>query len=162
MLHLGAIGRWDEFVAAIGNDDPAAAQAILDAAQVANAETAKLGQPSQLRADPDEDEQEEDLPDPRIWWDMSREEYRTSFPPPDGEQCLEQGAVGHRDYNRSLTIEEFDLVTRDRLALATEQRAADEQEREAYFASLRAALAAEDKPQPAGRIAAPVPSDAEG
>jgi len=150
--HLGAVGRWDEYVAAIGSDDAAAAEAILDAAQSpvpSEVEGAKVSQPSQLRPDSDEAEEDPDIPDPRIWWDMTRKEYRTSFPPPEGDECHEHGAVGSRDYHRSLSPEELDLVTRNRLAEATEQRAAGEQERESYFASLRAELAEEDKPQSA-------------
>ena len=153
--HLGAVGQWDDYVAAIGRDDADAAQAILDAhvaaAENAKAETMKVSQPSQLRPDPDEEMEEDDLPDPRIWWDTTRKEYRTSFPPPDGEQCHEQGAVGHRDYNRSLTAEEADLVTGKRLAEAAELRAADDLERASYFELLRTELLAEDQPQPTSK-----------
>ena len=56
--HLGAVGRWDDFIAAIGKDDDAAAQAILDA------ETAKLSQASQLRPG---DEEEDEVEERRIW-----------------------------------------------------------------------------------------------
>ena len=154
--HLGAVGQWDEFVAAIGADDATVAQAILNTARAAHVENAKaeitkVSQASQLRADPDDDEEEEDLPDPRIWWDTTRKENRTSFPPPEGHACHECGAVGTRDYHRSLTLEESDLISRDRNIRAAEQQAADEVERQTYFETLRAGFAEKNKPQPAGK-----------
>ena len=79
---------------------------------------------------------------------MTRKEYRTSFPPPDGEQCHEQGAVGHRDYNRTLTADEADLFLGKRLAEAAELRAADDLERKDYFDRLREELLATAKPSP--------------
>jgi len=158
LRHLGAIGRWDEFVAAIGADDPAAAQDILDAyvaAEQAKSEMAKVSQPSQLRAEPGEEEEADDLPDPRIWWEMGRTEYRTSFPPPEGEPCHAQGKVGHRDYNRSLTAAELELFTCKRLVEPPEQQAADIRERDSYFAALR-------EPEPPTAGADPPPSEGEG
>lgn len=156
--HLGAVGQWDTFVAAIGADDCATAQAIIDAhtaaVESARLDSAKLSQPSQLRPGPDQ-EMEEEIPEPRIWWEMGRKEYRTSFPPPEGEQCHEQGEVGHRDYNRSLTAEEADLFLGLHLAEAAELRAADDVARKDYFDRLREDMLAMVKPAPDGTAGKP-------
>lgn len=79
---------------------------------------------------------EDDLPDPRLWWDMGRKEYRTNFPPPDGHACIENECFGHRDYHRSLTDEEAALMAVRDAVRAAERRAADEADRDAFFAAL--------------------------
>ena len=138
--HAGAVGRWDDFTSAIGRDDQDAALAILDAAQTpvsSEGETAKPGQPSQL-GEVEDDEQDEVAE--RLWWDDDRDEWRTDFPPPPGFAGNEAGEVGGWRYHRSLTGEELELVKRDCAAADEEDRAADQDERDRYFAEIRASL----------------------
>ena len=78
---------------------------------------------------------EEDIPDPRIWWDSTRKAYRTDFPPPEGSDCQEHEQFGHRDYDRSLTDAEAATMTARDDAVAAKRRATDEAERDAFFAS---------------------------
>lgn len=138
--HLGAIAHWDEFIAAIGDDDPAAALAIIDThhatLEQARAKTVQHRQPCQLRPDDEQPEEEQDLPDPRIWWDTAHKAYRTNFPPPEGADVFEQERFGHRDYQRDLTEEEAALLAARDNAAAAKRRAADEAERAAFFASM--------------------------
>lgn len=89
---------------------------------------------------------DDDLPDPRIWWDMGRKEYRTNFPPPSGSNCVEHESFGSRDYHRSLTPDETELMVRKESIEAAERRAAGEVERDAFFAALREPVPA-TKPQ---------------
>jgi hypothetical protein len=82
---------------------------------------------------------DENLPDPRIWWETGRKAYRTNFPPPDGSECHQDEQFGHRDYHRALTdAEAATMADRDN-ALAAKRRTADEVERDSFFASLRGA-----------------------
>ena len=168
--HLGAIAHWDEFVAAIGSDDPSAAHALLDDhalatakeaetvnAKTLQAKTANLSQPSQLPLGDDDDIDDEDLPDPRIWWESGRKAYRTNFPPPEGQECFEQGQFGHRDYQRDLTKAEAALMAARDNARAAQRRAADEAERDAFFASV--GEEEQDVPSPS---APPTPPPEEG
>ncbi len=138
--HLGAIAHWDEFIAAIGDDDPAAALAIIDThhatLEQARAETAQLRQPCQLRSEDEQPDEEQDLPDPRIWWDSGHKAYRTNFPPPEGADVFQQERFGHRDYQRDLTEQEAALLTARDEAAAAQRRAVDEEERKAFFAGL--------------------------
>jgi len=97
---------------------------------------------------------EEDLPDPRIWWESGRSAYRTNFPPPEGSDCHEHEQFGHRDYHRSLTDPETATMTARGDALAAKRRAADEAERDAFFASVGEA----EVPPPS---AAPTPPSAD-
>ena len=121
--HLGAVSQWDEFVAAIGSEDQARAEAIL-----AHDDSAKPSQASQLR--------DESTPDiERVWWDEAKEEWRTDFPAPPGFD----GFVSDDEwkFERTLTAEELDLVERNRAAGEQAEREEDENERNAYFATLR-------------------------
>ena len=121
--HLGAVSQWDEFLAAIGSEDQARAEAIL-----AHDDSAKPSQASQLR--------DESTPDiERVWWDEAKEEWRTDFPAPPGFD----GFVSDDEwkFERTLTAEELDLVERNRAAGEQAEREEDENERNAYFATLR-------------------------
>lgn len=124
--HLGAVGAWDDFTSAVGRDDGAAAQAILDAA--------KISQPSQLVLDPDDDLEH----DERVWWNKSLGEWRTDFAPPEGFEGTESHKFGEPRYHRSLTDDELDLVSLDRGAGASEDSGDAEADRECYFGLLRA------------------------
>ena len=83
-----------------------------------------------------DDMDDEDLPDPRIWWEPGRRAYRTNFPPPEGQYCHENEQFGHRDYHRSLTDAEAATMAARDDASAAARRAADEVERQAFFAGL--------------------------
>ncbi|MCL6698378.1 hypothetical protein LZ496_06230 [Sphingomonas sp. NSE70-1] len=84
-------------------------------------------------ADIDDGEEEE-----RIW--IEDHSWRTNFPPPDGFNGFEEGCYGEPDYSRQCTPEERELLDRrypDAFTdAATDQRQADEVEREAFFAAL--------------------------
>jgi len=98
-------------------------------------------------------------PDPgaRIWWDQGAEEWRTDFPPPPDTDPVEYAEWGDVTYERELTLEEG--LVADQLADAAEDagREADEAERDAWFATVRDALAALEEQEGADPDAAPAP-----
>ena len=116
------------------------------------AKTVNVSQPSQLPLGDDDAVDDENLPDPRIWWETGRTAYRTNFPPPDGSDCHEHEQFGHRDYHRALTDAEAATMTARDDARAAKRRAADETERDAFFASLGEAESS--CPFPLGEVAA--------
>ena len=124
--HLGAVRQWDQFTAAIGNDEQAEAAAILDPPAPSGDEDVKQGQPSQLPEVPKKRE--------RVWWDRESGEWRTNFPPPP---CFD-GLLIHTEwlYERTLTADELELVEREAAIEEEAENAEDEAERDAYFAKL--------------------------
>ena len=124
-------GQWQELLDALSEDRQSDARTLLESPKV----DSEVDNPPVEGVEGD-DMDEEILPDPRIWWDMSRKEYRTNFPPPEGSDCHEHEHFGHRDYHRSLTADESELMARRDSAEAAERRAADVEERDAFFANL--------------------------
>lgn len=127
--HSGAVGRWDEFTAAVGADDADAARAILDPAQAA-----KLSQASQLS----EEVEREPVVEHRVWFDEDTEQWRTDFPPPEGFDGDEDERL--YEYSRTLTAEELVPVERFAEIDEAKERAAEAAERDAWFANLAASL----------------------
>jgi hypothetical protein len=139
--HLGAVARWEEFVAAIGNADDAGAETILAAAQ-----TAKQGQASQLPYSDDEDGEVAEAKDWRIWWDEDEQEWRTDFPPPPGFTGAQRGEYGCWRYSRALTAEELELTEQDYRRERQSDMTAAAADRDQYFAALAARARGEDCP----------------
>jgi hypothetical protein len=71
--------------------------------------------------------------DDGVWW--------TDFPPPDGFPGEERGQWGDEDYARECSGDECDLLDAARDAELAELKAAEEAERNSFFAGLSAELA---------------------
>ena len=129
--HLGAVAHWDEFMAAVGEDDSDAAAALL-AAWV----PAKLSQASQPAA-PHGVEVE------RVWWDEKLEEWRTDFPAPLGFT----GFVADEDdaFQRELTPAELAIVQRSCDANDQAECEEGEADRDIFFAALAAEVEGDEE-----------------
>jgi hypothetical protein len=95
--HLGALQRWDDFIAAIGRGEHARAEAMLENA--APPQTAIHCQNCQL---PYSDEEEKGFSHPRVWRDWKTEEWRTDYPPSPDFTGVEEGDWQDEGYRRSL------------------------------------------------------------
>ena len=73
-------------------------------------------------------------------WEGDYGEWRTNCPPPPGFDGDEEGAWHEDDYHRSCTAEELAVLDQVRERQLAGQRAAEEAERAAFFAQLRAEL----------------------
>lgn len=72
----------------------------------------------------------------RVWYVEEDGEWRTNFPPPPEGDCLMVGRPGEEHYDRTLTEEERSIVEPARQAAEARRLAADNAERDAYFAAL--------------------------
>lgn len=153
---LRVAANWEAYLAALGEDRIADAQAMLapppleyddDGAIFGQgSESMLIHQLHQLRQGKALDEQEdfadEDDDDARIW--IEDHSWRTNFPPPDGFNGYENGIYGDEDYSRQCTPEEralLDVRYPDAFVdEAEEQRQTDAAERDSYFAALAGAL----------------------
>ncbi|HEY0623649.1 hypothetical protein [Sphingomonas sp.] len=88
---------------------------------------AETGDSCQLRQ-PDEDP---------VWWCQETQGWRTSFPPPDDFDGLEDGEPGDADYERELTLEEEEAIEAQQARERAPSIAAGHVEREAWFAKCR-------------------------
>lgn len=149
---LRVAANWEAYLAALGEDRIADAQAMLapppleyddDGAIFGQgSESMLIHQLHQLRQGKALDEQEdfadEDDDDARIW--IEDHSWRTNFPPPDGFNGYENGIYGDEDYSRQCTPEEralLDVRYPDAFVdEAEEQRQADATERDSFFAAL--------------------------
>ena len=122
--HLGAVAHWDEYMAAVGEDDSNAAAALLAAGV-----PAKLSQPSQPAALPGVEVE-------RVWWDEKAGEWRTDFPVPLGFT----GFVADEDdaFQRELTPAELAIVQRSIDANDLAELEDEEAGRDTFFAALAA------------------------
>ena len=152
---LRVAANWEAYLAALGEDRTADAQAMLappplkydddDVIFGQGSESMLIHQLHQLRQgkalDEEADFADED-DDARVW--IEDHSWRTNYPPPDGFNGYEDGIYGDEDYNRRCTPEEGALLDRrypDALVdEAEEQRQTDEAERDSYFAALAGAL----------------------
>ena len=146
-------GQWQDLLDALSKDRETDAHTLLESPKV----DSEVDNPPVEGVEGDDmaNDDAENLPDPRIWWDSAHKAYRTNFPPPEGADCFQQERFGHRDYQRDLTEAEAALLTTRDEAAAARRRAADEEERAAFFAGL---VAEEVPPLPA----APTPPPEEG
>lgn len=87
-----------------------------------------------------------------VWWDDIAEEWRTSFPPPEGFEGDVYGVYGDDEYDRALTPEECAIVEAAEERGRNQIDAADCAERDAWFAA-RAAKAARAEPEMADETA---------
>lgn len=128
--HLGAVAHWDEYMAAVGQDDSDAA------ALLAAGVPAKLSQASQPAA-PLGVEVE------RVWWDEKAEEWRTDFPAPPGFT----GFVADEDdaFQRELTPAELAIVQRSIDADDKAEMEDEEAGRDTFFAALAAEVEGEEE-----------------
>ena len=153
-------GQWQDLLDALSEERSADAMRLLDPPEV----DSEVDDPPVQGVEGDELDAEE-LPDPRIWWDLGRKEYRTNFPPPDGQHCVEHEVFGHRDYHRSLTVGEAELMARRDSAEAAGRRAADEAERDTFFAALAVpppSTGADTSPRNGGGVDKLGPSPSQG
>lgn len=74
-----------------------------------------------------------------VWWDEGAEEWRPSFPPPAGFEGQQSCRPGHEDYERTLTAEEERLIEWEAAHRDAAVATGNAQERDAFFAALRAA-----------------------
>jgi hypothetical protein len=135
--HLGAVARWDDFTRAIGQDDQATVDAILQPPVLGEPENSSHGQPSQLRHEDEPDSGERE----RIWWDDVSDDWRTDYPPPpgfDGEQSDDEYSGV---YKRALSPDERALIEAEQAAAAAQETAEDSLRRDRFFAELAELLA---------------------
>lgn len=138
------MGQWQDLLDALTEERSEDALRLLEPPKV----DSEVDNPPVKGVEGDELDSGGDLPDPRIWWDMGRKEYRTNFPPPGGSNCLEHEVFGSRDYHRSLTPDEAELMVRKETAAAAQRRAAGEAERDAFFEALRQPVPATESRKP--------------
>lgn len=134
--HLGAVARWAEFTAAVGNGDEEAVRAI-----VTPAEAAPHCQACQLREAEDAEDQAMEDENYRIWPDEENGEWRTNFPPPQGFSGEQRHDYGAFSYSRTLAADELALVEADLRREREAVIAADAADRDDYFAALKAEMA---------------------
>ena len=128
---------WDAMVGALSSDDPdqvAAALAALEAHEVC-----ELDDPPNRPPSEDGEDDEVDLPDPRVW--HAEGFWRTDFPPPPGSWREGDPKWGDFRYQRLCTQDERDLLEDSREAGLSIRRAEDAAARTAFFADLVADLA---------------------
>ncbi|HEX2764426.1 MAG TPA: hypothetical protein VHM92_11390 [Allosphingosinicella sp.] len=135
--HLRLVARWDEFLAALGEDRLEDGRAMLEdppAATLAaegdeNAEDREL---RELHLSGDELEGDEDYEDRHLVWE-DEEGWWTNYPPPEGFDGEEEGEYGEYDYRRSLSPEEEEAVGAKVADERAEERARAEAQRRAWF-----------------------------
>lgn len=79
-----------------------------------------------------------------VWWDEEEEGWRTHFPPPPGFLGREDGDYGEEGYERTLTVEEEEVVEAPFRAEVEQRRIAEAAARDRWFAAAA---------QPAGALA---------
>jgi hypothetical protein len=155
--HLALVGRWDEWLALVGQGDEEAAKAVM--------ESAPHGQLGQLTKgeNPTALDSEDDGLDlsERCWIDGIDDTWMTDFPPPAGFTGYESRPYDEIDddepYVRACTDEEVAILEADAAAGRAIERMEDEQLRDTWFALLRAELA-ECSPAEAGAQGSAPPS----
>ncbi|HEX8262679.1 MAG TPA: hypothetical protein VF547_07380 [Allosphingosinicella sp.] len=127
--HLAVAARWDDYLAALGEDRREDGMALL-VPQAADPAPAKRAMESlqdralrefQLQAEAEPDE------DPHSLWD-EEDGWWTDYPPPPGFEGVEEGSYGDQDYRRSLSPEEQAVIDAD---LAQEEAEGAEEDAEA-------------------------------
>lgn len=122
--------------------------------------------PSASKLDQPMDDEESDLP---VWWDSSRDVWRTRYPAPPGFEGTEEGEYGEEDYSRDLSVEEEESLEAPRREAIAERARIEAAERDELFGFVptpRKALAPrQDAPPPpeaaAEPAAEPAPDDDE-
>jgi hypothetical protein len=142
---------WDQMIGALRTREPGAMAAAL--AVLKQAETHETHDPpySPVGADSGEPEDEIEEGSDRVW--QSHDDWWTDFPPPAGFNGVEHGIWGRYGYKRVCTDEEIALLDAVHTNDRADERAAQETERNAFFAEIAAELAAEaeqeeDSPSP--------------
>ncbi|WP_448663510.1 hypothetical protein ACG3SL_02225 [Sphingomonas sp. CJ20] len=76
-----------------------------------------------------------------VWWDSTRQEWRTSFPAPEGFLDFEEGVFGDPDYERALTPEEEEVMAleEEQDTELAERRARESNDRDRWFGFTREA-----------------------
>ena len=133
--HLALVARWDEYLAALGEDRREDGLALLappeaQAADPAAAPGGDLRTPSghhELHELHPGEEAEMDEDSHIVW--QSEGEWRTDYPPPPGFDGEENGEYGDADYWRALSLAEQAVAD----AEIAEERARAEAQRDAWF-----------------------------
>ena len=135
--HLALVARWDDYLAALGEDRGDDARALLAPAAPAAPEPAAdlrrirgghelhelhLRREAAMEVDRHKVWEEEDG-----WW--------TDYPPPAGFDGEEEGEYGDDDYRRRLSPAEQAVIDSDEAAERAEERARAEAQRDSYFGS---------------------------
>ena len=142
--HLGLVGRWDEWLTAVGRGADDDARALLD---LGHSQTRPDHQLHQLPLGENptgegEDAIDDNGPASRFW--EEDEVWRTDFPPPPGYDGHETRQWGDHNYARDCTEEETGLLEAARNRDLAEERADDEEMRAAYLAELAGELAEQE------------------
>jgi hypothetical protein len=141
---------WDQMIGALRTGEPGAIAIALAALKEHEPdETDKTDTPPDSSFSGGEDEIEEGSD--RVW--QSHDDWWTDFPPPAGFNGVEHGIWGRYGYKRVCTDEEIALLDAVHTNDRADERAAQETERNAFFAEIAAELAAEaeqeeDSPSP--------------
>jgi len=136
--HLAVVRNWEEFLTHVGRGEDQSAQALLQSAP-----HGQFGQLPEDESPTGEDEVADgmDLTD-RCW--KEGEEWMTDFPPPPGFDGYENKDFGARDYNRTCTAEEVEILEADLAVAEAEERADEESLRDTWFDMLKSSLPAAD------------------
>jgi hypothetical protein len=133
--HLALVGRWDEYLAALGEDRREDGLALLapPAPETATSDDLRTHAPDselhELRGREElEMDDEDDENDRHILWEIEGR-WLTDYPPPPGFDGEEQGEYGDRDYSRTLSDAEQAVIDEEE----AEDRAVAEAQRDAYF-----------------------------
>jgi hypothetical protein len=140
--HLALVGRWDDFLAAVGEDRREDGLALLAPPDPAPAEPC-----AGLEQNPSDHELHELHPGPeaeadedphKIWEDEDR--WWTDYPPPAGFDGEEAGRYGDYEYRRTLSPAEQAVIDADNEELDAEEaealaeaRARAEAQRDSFF-----------------------------
>ena len=140
--HLKLVARWDDYLAALGDDRREDGMALL-APPVPSAACPEPGrrEGTDLRTNAEhrelhelhlakEREMERDRHDV---WDDDEGRWWTDYPPPADFDGEEEGDYGHADYRRTLTPAEQAVIDADEAADRAEELARAQAQRDAYF-----------------------------
>ena len=133
--HLALIPRWDEYLAALGEDRREDGLALL-----APPEFEPAGAAADLRTNASDHElhelhlegEEEMAEDRHLVWGQEDGRW-TDYPPPEDFDGEEEGEYGRRKYRRTLSPAEQAVVDSDLAMEREEGRALGEAQRDAYF-----------------------------
>lgn len=124
--HLALVARWDEYLAALGEDRREDGLAMLAPAGTEGEEEMQDRELHELHPGADDDDYHSVWEEVDGWW--------TDYPPPPGFDGEEEGEYGEDDYRRVLSDEEQAAMDAEIAAEEAEIRARAEARRAAWFA----------------------------
>jgi hypothetical protein len=131
--HLALVARWDEYLAALGEDRREDGLAMLAPAGAEGKEKAEDRELHEVYDGEDPDMGPDEDCDPHQVWE-DEDGWWTDYPPPAGFAGYQEGAYGEDAYRRALSSEEQAVVDAEIAEDDAEMRARAEAQRAAWFA----------------------------